>query len=119
MPVDGAEAQRSFSYGTGIRKYDKDDPSVGIMRKRRSAAYAKYGIGTNTAANSRAASTSLKPAFKAKKNSPLALPEQKTTLLDVVRKLRRTKKRQQKLKRVVTKRAQNKHENRIRGLDKI
>lgn len=50
MTVDGTEAPRSFSYGTGIRKYDKNDPSVEKMRRDRSRMYAKGGIGTGLAA---------------------------------------------------------------------
>jgi len=50
--VEGTEAPRSFSEGTGIRKYDKNDPSVAKMRKERAKTYAKYGIGFGLTAQS-------------------------------------------------------------------
>lgn len=45
MPVEGTEAPRSFGEGTGKRKYDKNDPSVEEMRKRRSRIYSHPTIG--------------------------------------------------------------------------
>lgn len=52
MPVEGTEGLRSFSDGTGIRKYDKNDPSVAKMRKDRAKAYATRGVGVGLAAQS-------------------------------------------------------------------
>ena len=39
MPIDDASPTRSFADGTGKRKYDKNDPSVDEMRKRRANDY--------------------------------------------------------------------------------
>lgn len=50
MPVEGAEPIRSFAEGTGIRKYEKDDPSVIKMRRARAESYQKRGIGIGLAA---------------------------------------------------------------------
>jgi len=50
--VEGTEAPRCFSEGTGIRKYDKNDPFVAKMRKERAKTYAKYGIGFGLTAQS-------------------------------------------------------------------
>ena len=51
MPIDDSASNRSFSYKTGIRKYEAGDPSVVNMQKERSKTYRKYGIGIPTAAN--------------------------------------------------------------------
>lgn len=45
MPVEGAEAPRSFADGTGKRKYDKNDSSVVEMRKQRARAYSNPSFG--------------------------------------------------------------------------
>ena len=45
MPIEGTEAPRSFAEGTGKRKYDKNDPSVEVMRKRRAQQYRTSGVG--------------------------------------------------------------------------
>lgn len=45
VPVEGTEPLRSFADGTGKRKYDKDDPSVGEMRKRRARTYSSPMVG--------------------------------------------------------------------------
>lgn len=68
MPVEGTEAPRSFGYGTGKRKYDKNDPSVAEMRKRRARSYSKPSIGMPWGSLSVSSKTSVR--IKKRKTKP-------------------------------------------------